>query len=93
MQRKGISPGDPPSAADDNRDQRIVLTRVLALHPTHLTFAELAREICEDPEDFAEGDAVARAVRDLVAAGLLRSNGVVIEPTRAALHFDGLSDA
>lgn len=83
-----------PSNEDlDARDQRIVLTRVLALHPTHLTFPELAAEVCEDPDDFAEGDALARAVRDLAVAGLLQMNGLQVVPTRAALHFDSLSDA
>lgn len=79
-------------ARDDSRDQHAVLTRVLALHPTHLTLTELAREVCEDPESFEEGDAVARAVRDLAAAGLLHMNGALIAPTRAAVHFDALTD-
>ncbi len=91
MQSKGIGVGDSP-AADDLRDQRVVLTRVLALHPNRLTLPELAREVCEDPGDFTEGDALARAVRDLAAAGLLRMSGVHVVPTRAAIHFDRLSD-
>jgi hypothetical protein len=90
MRHKGIGAGDPPTAADDLRDQRIVLTHVLALHPTHLTFSELAPEVCEDPDDFREGDALARAVRDLAAAGLLRMSGLHVVPTRAAVHFDRL---
>jgi hypothetical protein len=77
-------------AREDTRDQRAVLTRVLALHPTHLTLPELAHEVCEDPDDFSEGDALARAVRDLGAAGLLRMNGIFVVPTRAAVHFDSL---
>ncbi|HEU4945121.1 MAG TPA: hypothetical protein VFT10_08165 [Solirubrobacterales bacterium] len=81
----GLSP-----AEDDRQWQRIVLMRVLALHPTHLTMPELAAEVCEDPDDFAEGDALARAVRDLGAAGLARMQGTVVTPTRAALHFDAL---
>jgi hypothetical protein len=85
--------GGPSPAGEDTRDQRALLTRVLALHPTHLTLPELAREVCEDPDDFAEGDALARAVRDLAAAGLLRMNGLVVMPTRAAIHFDSLTDA
>jgi hypothetical protein len=92
MQAKGIGAGDSP-ADDDLRDQATVLRRVLALHPTSLTFPELAAEVCEDPDDFKEGDALARAVRDLAAAGLLRMNGVLLVPTQAALHFDRLSDA
>lgn len=82
-----------PSNEDlDARDQRIVLARVLALHPSHVSFPELAAEVCEDPDDFTEGDALARAVRDLATAGLLRMNGAHVVPTRAALHFVSLSD-
>lgn len=80
-------------ADEDRQWQRIVLMHVLALHPTYLAFPELAAEVSENPDDFTEGDALARAVRDLAAAGLLRMNGVAIMPTRAALHFDSLSDA
>ena len=80
-------------AEEDAQTESVVLSRVLALHPAHLTMPELAAEVCQDPEDFAEGDALARAVRDLTVAGLLRMNGVHVVPTRAALHFDSLSDA
>jgi hypothetical protein len=77
-------------AQEDARTERRVLSQVLALHPTHLTMPELAAEVLEDPNDFGEGDALARAVRDLGAAGLVRMNGLVVMPTRAALHFDSL---
>jgi len=70
---KGYEAGDSP-ANDDLRDQATVLRHVLALHRTSPTLPELAREICENPEDFEEGDALARAVRDLAAVGLLRTN-------------------
>jgi len=79
-------------AEEDTKTECSVLMRVLALHPTHLTMPELASEVLEDPDDFAEGDALARAVRDLGAAGLVRMNGVVVMPTRAALHFHSLLD-
>jgi hypothetical protein len=87
-------PDDParPNLLQDLRAQEAVMRHVLALHPTHLTLPELAREVCEDPDDFSEGDALARAVRDLGAAGLLRMNGIYVVPTRAALHFDSLLD-
>lgn len=84
--------GDPLTPAEeDARTERIVLMRVLALHPTHLTMPELAAEVLEDPDDFAEGDALARAVRDLGAAALVRMNGIVVMPTRAAVHLDNLT--
>lgn len=82
---------NPPSPAqEDARTERSVLMQVLAQHPTHLTIPELAASVLEDPDDFAEGDALARAVRDLGAAGLVRMNGALVMPTRAALHFDHL---
>ncbi|HEX2096163.1 MAG TPA: hypothetical protein VHF50_02205 [Solirubrobacterales bacterium] len=90
MQSKGIGAGDP--LADDLRTQRAVLLHVVALDPTRLTLAEIATAICEDPDDFAEGDAVARAVRDLAAAGLVRMDGATVAPTLATLHFDRLSN-
>jgi hypothetical protein len=85
--------GDLPTPAEeDAKTERTVLMRVLTLHPTHLTMPELATEVLDDPNDFAEGDALARAVRDLGIAGLVRMNGVVVAPTRAALHFHSLLD-
>lgn len=82
---------EPTPAEEDKRTERIVLMRVLTLHPTHLTMPELAAEVLEDPNNFAEGDALARAVRDLGVAGLVRMNGAVVMPTRAAVHFDSLN--
>jgi hypothetical protein len=82
---------DPPSTeGEDALVQRAVLALVIAEHPTQLTFPELARELCTDPEDFAEADALARAVRDLAFGGLVRCDDLVLQPTRAALHFDRL---
>lgn len=39
------------------------------------------------PHDFSQTDAHDRAVRDLIAAGLLRREGNSIVATRAAVHF------
>jgi hypothetical protein len=52
-----------------------------------LTGEELRRELLVDLQDFSQADAHDRAVRDLVAAGLLRREGDSIIPTRAAMHF------
>jgi hypothetical protein len=41
-------------------------------------------------EDFGGGDAVERAIRELVGVGLLRIACGLVLPTRAALYFDGL---
>jgi hypothetical protein len=63
--------------------QRAVLGLVLDAHPQSLTIPDLAREI-------DQGDAVERAVRDLVGVGLLDCEGVSIRPSAAALHFERL---
>lgn len=69
----------------DAQVQEAVLDVVLDHHPTVLTEAEIVR-------DFASGEAdnVERAIRDLVAGGLLRREGESVFPTRAALHFASL---
>lgn len=74
--------------AEDLRDQSSALIQVLTLYPTHLRLSELVREISTGTADFAERDAIERAVRDLTGVGLLfRSDGLVL-PTRAALRFN-----
>lgn len=76
-------------AGEDAQAEAAVLTLVLSEHPTPLTLSDIEREIAPD-QDFAGRDAVARAVRDLSAVGLLHRQGDLVLPTRAALHFDGL---
>lgn len=73
---------------EDSRAQRAVLDLVLSEHPAQFTVFELAREI-----NVGEGDAVERAVVDLVGAGVLRCEGASVLPTRAALHFARLEVA
>jgi hypothetical protein len=74
----------------DVKTERAVLGFVLSLHPTRLSRGELARALADDPEDFADRDAICRAVDELVAAGLLHRDGQFVAPTRAALRFDCL---
>lgn len=77
---------NPPSTQhEDAEAQRAVLGLVFDQHPAQLTICEVVREI-----DQGEGDAVERAIRDLVGVGLLRCEGASVLPTRAALHFDRL---
>jgi predicted transcriptional regulator with HTH domain len=76
--------------ADDARTEAAVLRQLLALYPVQLSLAELVREVSDDPEDFAASDAVQRAVRELIAAGLVHRLGEVVLPSRAALRFDEL---
>lgn len=75
-------------ATDDLRTERVVLAYLLDQHPTRLTVDELSFAL--DAKDFAEKDAIARAVRELSAVGLLRAEGDLIGPTRAAVHFERL---
>jgi hypothetical protein len=76
--------------AQDLRDQGIVLSHVLALHPTHLAVPDLVSELTAPAAEFAEGDAFERAVRDLTGVGLLDCLGGFVRPTRAALHVERL---
>jgi hypothetical protein len=79
--------GEPPTARQDIRDQGVVLMHVLHRHPTLLTIPNLVREITAGSEDFAEGDAAERAVRDLTGVGLLRCPNGLAVPSPAALRF------
>lgn len=91
MHDKPIGAGDDEratTAAHDLHDQGVVLVHVLAVYPTHMRTLDLIREITAGSADFAEGDRVERAIRDLIAVGLLfRCEGLIL-PTRAALRFD-----
>jgi hypothetical protein len=78
--------------AEDEGVESAVLRQLLDLHPTHLTLAELVREIGGDRGGFAERDAIERAVRDLAAVGLLHQSDEFVTPTRAALRFSELLD-
>jgi hypothetical protein len=82
------------STADvDATIESALLQLVLELHPASLTLAELVREMGEEAGGPAGRDAVERAVRDLVAAGLLHHGDAFVLPTRAALRFDQLLEA
>jgi hypothetical protein len=78
--------------ADDAMTEAAVLRQLIALHPVQLTLEELVREVADDPDEFAATDAVARAVHELGAAGLVHRSGDVVLPSRAALRFDELLD-
>jgi hypothetical protein len=71
--------------------QRVVLTVILREYPVLLTFPALARELFENPDDLVGTIALARAVRELVIEGLLHSNGILVLPSRPALHVKRLS--
>ena len=78
--------------AQDTTVEAAVLRQLLALHPVQLTVGELSREIGGEAADFAQIDAVERAIDQLSLAGLLHVNGNVVLPSRAALRFYELLD-
>ena len=84
--------GDRTTWAEDEGVESAVLRQLLDLHPTRLTLEELTREVGGTRSDFAERDAVVRAVRDLAGAGLLHQGEEFVAPTRAALRFSELLD-
>jgi hypothetical protein len=72
---------------EDAKVERAALAFLLNEHPNRLTLPEVSWAINSRDEEFAAGDAVERAVRELVGAGLLRCEGGFVVPTRAALYF------
>ncbi len=78
--------------AEDEGVESAVLQQLLDLHPIRLTLPELRREMGAGRGDFAEGDAVERAVRELTAAGLLHESTEFVVPTRAAIRCSELLD-
>lgn len=76
-----------PTHAQDIRDQAVVLTFVLTLHPDHLTIPDLARSLNAKSGDFKRPDAVERAVRELTGVGLFEIGSGRVQPTPAALRF------
>jgi hypothetical protein len=79
-------------AADDAATESAVLQQILIYHPAQVTVGELIRELARDPADFAESDAIERAVRDLTGAGLIHRHDAFVIPTQAALRFNELLD-
>lgn len=78
--------------AADLATESAVIRQVLEVHPVLMTSDELVRELAGESPDFAERDAIERAVRDLAGVGLLHHHGEFVLPTRAALHFSELME-
>jgi predicted transcriptional regulator len=76
--------------AQDIATEAAVIQQLLHLHPAQLTMKELIREIGGERPSFAERDAIERAVRDLVGAGLLHRREDFLTPSRAALRLNQL---
>ena len=78
--------------AADIATEAAVIKHLLDLHPTQLTRGELIRELCGEAPEFAERDAVERALRDLSGVGLVHRGEEFVRPTRAALRLTELLD-
>ncbi len=93
-QRKPEPNGSGPSTESlDIHAQGVVLTHITSNYPSQFRMTDLIRELTRDPESFEERDAIERAVRDLIAHGLLFRNEALVLPTRCALHFYWLNFA
>jgi hypothetical protein len=92
MQDKPKGAGDEraTTAAEDDRDQLAVLREVLFIYPEQMTLDELVRAMTLNASGFSERDGIERAVRELVAGGLLHRVDSLVLPTRAAVNFYAL---
>lgn len=79
-------------AAQDAKAERAVLAFLINEHPNQLTVAEVSWALNDGAVEFEAQDAVERAVRELVGAGLLRCSDGFVLPTRAALYFARLEE-
>jgi hypothetical protein len=70
--------------------QRAVLAQVLREDPDVLTLPALAGRVLADPRSLSGGIALARAIRKLDNEGLVCSDGVLVRPSRPALHVKRL---
>ncbi|HTR76031.1 MAG TPA: hypothetical protein VMH33_12330 [Solirubrobacterales bacterium] len=87
----GTGEEHPTTRGEDARVESALLQRVLDLHPTRVTAAELVRDLAGEDADFGARDEVERAIRELAGAGLLHRTGDgLVTPTRAAVHFGEL---
>jgi hypothetical protein len=80
----------PSPAEADRQVESAVLAFVLDEHPDRLTFAELSLALGGEAPEFGRRDAIDRAFRALVCAGLLHDDSGFVVPSRAALYFHRL---
>ena len=79
---------DPSTRADtDRKVEWAVLGFLLDAHPDRFTIPEVSRAMNAGETDFGGEDAVERAIRQLVGAGLLHCSCGFVLPTEAALYF------
>lgn len=75
---------------EDRVFEAAVLQQILVIHPSPVTLVELVDEIAGKGCDFAQRDAIERAVHALAGCGLLHRSEALVLPSRAALRFDEL---
>jgi hypothetical protein len=91
---KHHSSEDNFSIQEDDRDtEGQVLKFLLEEHPAQVTEAEVALALIGVSPVFAEGDAIQRALRELVGGGLAYRHGEFFLPTRAARYSASLGEA
>ena len=84
---------DPSTPADaDRKVEWAVLAYLLDKHPKQFTIPAVSRMMNEGKSAFDSEDAVERAIRQLVGAGLLHCCGGHVLPTLAALYFWALEE-
>jgi hypothetical protein len=84
---------EPHTPAEaDRKAERAVLAFLINEHPNQLTVAEVSRALNRGTVEFEAEDAVERAIRELVGAGLVRCSDGFVLPTRAALYFARLEE-
>jgi len=89
---RGLLP-DPSTPADaDRKVEWAVLGYLLDADPDRFTIPEVSRAMNAGETDFGSEDAVERAIRQLVGAGLLHCCGGFILPSRAALYYSRLAE-
>jgi hypothetical protein len=80
-----------PATPKDAKVERAALAFLIDKHPDRLTIPQVSRVMNARPGGGADsGDAVERAIRELVGAGVLRCEGGYVVPPRAALYVHRL---
>lgn len=80
-------PACVPVSPEEREVQSQVLDLILSEHPEPLTIPALGAWLMKHTRDFEAGYSLAHALRELVRAGVLQSDGLHVLPTRAALHL------
>lgn len=73
---------------DHNMHQEAVLGHLLYLYPAQLTKEEVIRELSAASEEFGVLDDYERAIRDLIATGLVHQHGKFLTPSRTAVRSE-----